>query len=749
MLNRAGSAESVSAATDTGRHLAAVFGDTAGRAHMSIGSGPYLDDRGAYKYADFSSHHFAWPDEAALLEREILRAAHDGDVYLCPYLMHGDKRTPGGTVVRRILHADVDNGALDLGAVRQLGGWVVASGSPGNGHVYLHLTESIPAHWHKALELGLVAYLGADNKNSTNDLLRPPGTLNHKAPTHGQGDARPVRFLIAPEDAKPVDPSELAATLGVILPDDAQVPAPAAAADTRYVVERVAVDAPELAALVAAIVDESLKVRKPGSEVVDRSEDLCRVVNLCARQGLSLPETRWLVRDRRPDLAGKIDSIRRDEVAQLYSSRAARIDALQRADAAFFSQYPTVSPPVVPAAATDSPDGYEGEVLRRLHSLRVDAEARKRFDVESQPRIELPPVRGLAALLAEPDCETPYRIESLAPVEARVLLSAQFKAGKSTLSGNLIGSLVDGRPFLDHFAVNQRAEHLVLVDDELSPHTLRRWLRDQRIGNVDGVADVVTLRGKVSTFNLLDDRVRGRWARRFRDLGADYLVFDCLRPVLDALGLDENRDAGKFLTAFDALLDEAGIGDALVVQHMGHSGERARGDSRLQDWPDAIWRLVRESDDPASPRYFSAYGRDVDVAETQLGYDPESRRLSVVGGTRQDARQADADTRRAVRADASVHEALSAVVAVLVDAGLKRGPAEGLGKNQLKTEVGARFNIGNRRVDEALSRGTADGLLAYRTGARNALIYTLANPCSKCGQPVRESGRDRHRECER
>ena len=97
--------------------------------------------------------------------------------------------------------------------------------------------------------------------------------------------------------------------------------------------------------------------------------------------------------------------------------------------------------------------------------------------------------------------------------------------------------------------------------------------------------------------------MRGQWARRLRDLGCDYLIFDCLRPVLDALGLDESHDAGRFLEPFDALMAEAGINDAAIAHHMGHAGERARGDSRLQDWPDATWRLVRLNDEPDSPRY--------------------------------------------------------------------------------------------------------------------------------------------------
>jgi hypothetical protein len=95
---------------------------------------------------------------------------------------------------------------------------------------------------------------------------------------------------------------------------------------------------------------------------------------------------------------------------------------------------------------------------------------------------------------------------------------------------------------------------------------------------------------------------------------------------------------GKFLVAFDALLADADIRDSFIAQHMGHTNERSRGDSRLQDWPDAIWRMVREDDDPSSPRFFTAYGRDVDVHEGRLGFDPDTRRLTYAAGSRRDAK---------------------------------------------------------------------------------------------------------------
>lgn len=145
------------------------------------------------------------------------------------------------------------------------------------------------------------------------------------------------------------------------------------------------------------------------------------------------------------------------------------------------------------------------------------------------------------------------------------------------------------------------------------------------------------LRGRTASFNILDPQVRAEWARICE--GVDYAIFDCLRPALDALGLSEDKDGGRFLGAFGAFLAEAGIGEALIVHHMGHSGERARGDSRIQDWPDAIWKLVAEdTEDHSSPRYFSAYDRDVNVPEFQLHFDENTRHLTYGGGSRKEGK---------------------------------------------------------------------------------------------------------------
>lgn len=323
----------------------------------------------------------------------------------------------------------------------------------------------------------------------------------------------------------------------------------------------------------------------------------------------------------------------------------------------------------------------------------------------------LPPIEPLSSLLAEPDESASYRIDRLLPTGGRALLAAQFKAGKTTLRDNLVRALADSDAFLDEFAVEPLApgRTVVVIDNEMSRGQLRRWLRDQGIRQPERV-HVVVLRGRVGSFNLLDPYTRAAWAEALRDVGASFVVFDCLRPVLDALGLDESREAGRFLVAFDALLREAGVDEAALVHHMGHTGERSRGDSRLRDWPDVEWRLVRqvragEEPDPSAARFFSAYGRDVDVPEGGLSFDPLSRRLSLTGGSRRDA---------------GARAAIPAVLAVLAEAD------ESLSGRAIEQAL-RESDHGRDVVRAALRLAVREGTVNTEHGPRNALLHRL-NP---------------------
>jgi AAA domain len=304
---------------------------------------------------------------------------------------------------------------------------------------------------------------------------------------------------------------------------------------------------------------------------------------------------------------------------------------------------------MVEAGATDAeiaalpkltPEGIEALQLRAA-AIRRDCQKQadtlaRTLAAERDGSAQPPEPLSLTELLTQTDTDPTYRIGELLPTGGRVLLAAQYKSGKTTLVGNTVRVLVDGGAFLGRFRTTP-VRRVVLIDTELDTRTLRRWLRDQGIANTDAVT-VIPLRGAVSTFNILDAAIRAEWAHRIGE--TDVLILDCLRPVLDALGLSEATEAGRVLTAFDELMAEVHAAEGMVVTHMGHQNERARGDSRLRDWNDAEWTLVRggdEADDDASrPRFLSALGRDVSLPEGQLTFDAATRHLCYQGGNRID-----------------------------------------------------------------------------------------------------------------
>lgn len=362
------------------------------------------------------------------------------------------------------------------------------------------------------------------------------------------------------------------------------------------------------------------------------------------------------------------------------------------------------------APAAEKKDLHEIAVRRKAYDLRVGDEARIMWSAQRAALLGQtpPPVTNLLDMLAIPDEPATYRVDDLWPVGGRVLLAAQYKAGKTSLVANLLRCLIDGDAFLGQWQA-LLASSVTLIDTELDERMLRRWLRDQNINKAEAI-NVVSLRGRLSTFNLIDDTTRAEWAERLR--GTEVLMLDCLRPCLDALNLSEGTEAGQFLIAFDALCREAGIDEALVVHHMGHSQERSRGDSRLLDWPDVLWKIVRDSDDEGNAiedgdRFFSAMGRDVNVPEAQLDWTPETRSLMVCGGG---------------RADKRARNTMVDIAEILGD------PAnhDGLSQNALVRKL---KGFGNTRdgARRAVAIAIEDGVLVTVEGHNNSRIHIL-NP---------------------
>lgn len=360
------------------------------------------------------------------------------------------------------------------------------------------------------------------------------------------------------------------------------------------------------------------------------------------------------------------------------------------------------TPEELAADAAERDTAFHERVSDEAARERVRREARRQVDAEERGAIEAPDIVSLRDWLATPDTAERWRIEGWQPAETRVILAAQMKAGKTTLVGSTLRSLVDGDRWLGVARV-ESVDSAALIDTEMGARQLRRWLRDQQIRHDDRV-HVVPLRGRVASFDLLDTTTRARWAAWLRARRVQYLVVDCLRPILDALGLDEHKDAGRWLVAFDALLRDAGIPEALLIHHMGHMAERSRGDSRLRDWPDVEWRLVRQDDDQASPRFLAAYGRDVEVSESQLAYDPSSRRLTLLGGSRTEAKN--------TRVLDAILEALAA-------------EQEPLSGRRIKDAL-VDSDHSRDAIDLALKAGARSGQLLAVDGPRRSRLYRVS-----------------------
>lgn len=152
---------------------------------VAVGSGPRLDANGKYCHNSWRETPFHWPQMRDAAVAEIQAHAAHADVYICPYLMKTPQRSKGNAAWRALLHCDVDT-PIDPGVVDGLGGHIVWSGSQGHGHVYIVLSYPVMPTQHDILERGLVARLHGDPaKISENDLLRPPGTFNHKSAVNG------------------------------------------------------------------------------------------------------------------------------------------------------------------------------------------------------------------------------------------------------------------------------------------------------------------------------------------------------------------------------------------------------------------------------------------------------------------------------------------------------------------------------------------------------------------------------------
>lgn len=367
----------------------------------------------------------------------------------------------------------------------------------------------------------------------------------------------------------------------------------------------------------------------------------------------------------------------------------------------------------------------DSKIAERIEQMQVNEAAREyvtqeqaeaRFDNEW----EQPSFVSVQDFLMRQYEPVEFRVEGLWTTESKVILSAEAKAGKTTLVLNLLDAMVDGGKFLDRFRVKQSTGKVAFVNFEVSERQMHEWLGRGSARNLDG-AIISNQIGGAGNWDVRQKQVREALGASLSAAGATVLIIDTLGMILDALGIDENSNSevGEMLSGFDALLAETTISELFIVHHFGHSGDRARGASKLLGWPDALWTYHRDEEDDdenLAPRFFTVRGRDVSLPKSEVLFNADTSQVSM----KQDARnpkQAKAQ-KLASRDIATVLVAVRALVAQSGDADHE------CTSNDITDESGISKNRIKATLNEAVKRGELD----ERAGPRNARLFRISEP---------------------
>ncbi len=283
----------------------------------------------------------------------------------------------------------------------------------------------------------------------------------------------------------------------------------------------------------------------------------------------------------------------------------------------------------------------------RLAYLRADAEARELHAQEQHARTWSPPdtFGTLADELLMPAPEVTWRIKGMLGAGHNALLIATRKAGKTTLVNHAVRCFADGDPFLGRFETTAVRGGIAVFNYEVGAEQYREWVRDVGIVNTDKV-HMLHLRGK--RLPISDPRVRAWVIQWLRERQIKVWVVDPYSRAAIGSVADGNAEmqVGAFLDHLDVIKAEAGVEELIMPAHtpkakVDTGDESASGSQRLEGWPDSLWYLTK---DDQGIRFLRAEGRDVDVAEEQLTFDPSSRNLTLGGWDRKTvARNRDAE----------------------------------------------------------------------------------------------------------
>lgn len=367
------------------------------------------------------------------------------------------------------------------------------------------------------------------------------------------------------------------------------------------------------------------------------------------------------------------------------------------------------------ASIARKPSGLEEDITKVVRSLDVRDAAYARRRARDVVRVELPE-ESLRDVLARPRDATTFTVHSLHPTGGNTLFIAQRKTGKTTIAMNLVKALADDEPFLNEFEVVSEGR-VGYLNYELNEGQCLDWFEDMKILN-QGVISVLNLRGNGGCLWIEENRKKFvTWLKRHK---VDKLVIDpagrAWRGVVD--NENDNSQLREFTSILDEIKQEAGVSDLWLIHHIGKShteegSERGRGGSALEDWPDAIWTLTKDSN---GTRSFGAEGRDVDLEPHDLDYDRDTRQLAMCGA-RRERRVQDRVLGESARRTVELHQICKIV--------------KSLGGSASRVDVGLRASWGDKKNRQLVVQAEAEGLISIALGKRDSVIVELTEDGKK------------------
>jgi AAA domain len=622
-------------------HLRWAFGDNAG--YLALG----LLNRTTGK---MTHRFYKWPTQRgrAIADMELM-VDHAGDrrieIFYCPLLRSRPERSADNTPPNvRVVWVDIDK-PIDDDMKQRLMSWgarLVSSGTPGNFHVYFKLNRELTAGEHRGLNIALREMLGGDPKLiSSNALLRVPGTVNHKTtPPRG------VTTVYACRRTVPVErlTGEITAVTGRpvdMTAETVRVPRTAASA-WRKVPVRALLRRGAVRSLVR--MDAAVAIERWGGK---RYAAVNAVVGDLIDMGLTDDQIHTLM-DEFPAAVEKQNDERgydvHVDVARIIAKRMHRGDG----EAAGYGGGDGDGDDGVFESVPET--GLSADAWKIVQRKRAEREANHFIAAE---RFNPPPdavTVDAGTALATPPTEHKYVIDRLAQAHHNVIITAQYKTGKTTFLCNVARSLTEGSKFLGEFEVNTKVlgggggsssgggssgtvvghwniemDADELMDDYVRPAEFK----------VPANLYVASLRGYA--VNLMTDTGKSWAVEWLASRGVRVWTIDSLARVARMAGVSEN-DNDEMLGLF-AAIDEvkvaAGVPVCFVITHTGRAimeegSERARGATAIDDWPDARWTMTRDG----SLRYLAVDGRGVGLPTTRVDFDESSKRYVLGSGGR-------------------------------------------------------------------------------------------------------------------